>query len=339
MPSSSPSPNGRSLNTISIGGATFDLFMQLDKAAKAIDSGEMFSLPFGAKIRVDKVIGRSGGGANNTSVGLARLGCSAGFAGILADDQWGAQLRDNFEKERVDTACVTVVEEETSGFSLILSSSKGERVILYDPGTNSHLHDVTFDRETVGKVDWVYLNHIQPVTRAIEDDLIKILTTEPHPRLTWNPGGNQIQSGIHEERNSTLLKHTYLLLVNKEEAFAFTGCTDIREALKALKATGACNVCITDGANGSWGTDGKDVYHCDTKEVKVIDTTGAGDAFGTGATWGLMTGKNLPFSLQAGTINAMSVVGAIGAQPGLLTDTEMHSRLQHLKLPIEVSSL
>ena len=314
--------------------------MQIDHSnVKEEGSEEVFALPLGAKIRVKKVIGQCGGGASNTAVGLARLGCQAGFAGILADDQWGAQLLKNFEKEGVDASSVTFVEKETSGFSLVLSSKQGERVILYDPGTNAHLHDVTFDRETVAKADWVYLNHIQPVTRAIEDDLITILTTEPHPRLSWNPGGNQIEAGMKDKNNLLLLKHTYLLLVNKEEAFKFTGCASIPDALKALSQAGVCVVCITDGSKGSWATDGQTAYHCGSLPTQVADTTGAGDGFGTGVTWGLLTGKDLPTSLQAGTINAMSVVGSIGAQPGLLTDTEMHSRLQHLKIPVEVSSL
>lgn len=338
---SSSAPSGTSRpRTISIGGATFDLFMNIDHAlVKEEEDKEVFALPLGGKIRVDRVTPRCGGGANNTSVGLARLGCSAGFAGILADDQWGNTMLRNFEKEGVNTESITFVEHETSGFSLILSSHSGERVILYDPGTNAHLHDVTFDRETIGKADWIYLNHIQPATRVIEDDLIHILTTEPHPRLTWNPGGNQIESGLDAKNNKLLLRHTYLLLVNKEEAFKLTGTATIPEALRTLKNAGVCTVCITDGAKGSYATDGTNVFFCPSLPAQVVDTTGAGDAFGTGMTWALLTGKDLPTSLQAGTMNALSVVGALGAQPGLLTETEMHSRLASLTLPIEVSSL
>jgi sugar/nucleoside kinase (ribokinase family) len=339
--SKSPTRSGaQKLRTMSIGGATFDLFMRIDHAKLPHDyPEEIFALPLGAKVKVDGVIGTCGGGACNTAVGLSRLGLSAGFSGILADDQWGAQLQKNFEKEHIDTTCVTFVEEETSSFSLILSGRTGERVILYDPGTNAHLHDVTFDRETAGKVDWVYLNHIQPGSSEIEDDLIAIFTAEPHPCLTWNPGGAQIEAGIRSENNKILLKHTSLLLLNKEEAISFSHTKSVTEALKVLSACGVGIVCITDGKRGSTATDGKQVWHCPSPETNVIDTTGAGDAFGTGITWGLATGKDLPKSLQAGTINAMSVVGAIGAQAGLLTETEMNSKLASLKIPLEVSSL
>ncbi len=328
------------IRTMSIGGATFDLFMRLNHSlVKEEHHTEQFSLPLGAKIRVEQVIGACGGGADNTAVGLARLGCQAAFSGILADDQWGAQLIKNFECEGVDTRGVTFVEKETSSFSLILSARSGERVILYDPGTNAHLHDVTFDREMAGEMDCIYLNHIQPITSAIEDDLIRIFTTEPHPHLTWNPGGAQIEAGITAKNNKLLLCHTHLLQLNKEEALAFSNTKTIKEALWKLHCAGAKIVCITDGKNGAFATDGKSLYRCPVIETKVVDTTGAGDAFGTGMTWGLLTGLDLPKSLQAGTINAMSVVGAVGAQAGLLTETEMHSKLDNLSLDIEVSPL
>ncbi|TSC98729.1 MAG: hypothetical protein Greene101449_862, partial [Candidatus Peregrinibacteria bacterium Greene1014_49] len=65
-----------------------------------------------------------------------------------------------------------------------------------------------------------------------------------------------------------------------------------------------------------------------------IDTTGAGDAFTTGVTWALLTGLTLPDALIAGTINSGSVVGAIGAQAGLLTDIEMRARMKSTSLSV-----
>jgi sugar/nucleoside kinase (ribokinase family) len=334
MPSS---PTNR--RTISIGGATFDLFVSTDRGVTQIGGAEAFVLPLGDKIWLPHVKGCFGGGAANTSVGLARLGCSAAYCGIVADDQWGGQILSNLTKEGVATNATTVVEQESSSFSLILSSPAGERVILAHQGTTRHLHDVTFDRESAAQTDWVYLNHVHADSGSIEDDLVRILTSEPHPHLTWNPGGVQIKAGFDAPNNKLLLKHTHLLLLNKEEAFEFSRTKGIKTALKRLSDCETDVVCITDGKNGAYTTDGKQVYFCPAPATKVVDTTGAGDAFGTGMTWGLLSGKDLPKSLQAGTINAMSVVGAIGAQDGLLTETEMHSRLNSLTIPVEVSAL
>lgn len=329
------SPSHRAIRTLSIGGATFDLFVRTDQSIIHECNGqEVFSLPLGEKIRINDVIHTAGGGAANTSVGLSRLGCTASFCGVLGDDQWGTALMDTFRSEKVSTALATVVDHETTSFSLILSATNGERVILNHPGTARHLQDATFDREAMKMVDAVFLNHIHKESCMIEDDIIDLFAQHSSVHLSWNPGGCQIELGLQEVHNKALVSHTDVLFLNKEEALAFTGAPTSTDALHILIETGATIVCITDGKNGSIGTDGTTIYHCPIAPGPVVDTTGAGDAFGCGVTWGILSGKDLPTSLRAGTINAMSVVGVIGAQAGLLTETLLLSELDRTPLHV-----
>lgn len=326
--------------TLSIGGATFDLFVFTDHSVVKDAGGfEAFALPLGAKIRVQQVIAGAGGGACNTSVGLSRLGCDAGFCGVVGDDQWGTHLQKTLAKEGVNARAMTVIQDETSSFSIILSANSGERVILYDPGVNAHLHDVTFDSAEARDTDWIYLNRIQEAGCVIENDLVNILEQETRPGLTWNPGGCHIDAGMASKNNLRLLARTDLLLVNKEEALAFTQKRSILEALWTLSKAGVRYVCITDGQRGAFATDGKTRFHCEAIRTNVGNTTGAGDAFGTGATWALFSGMDLPTALRAGTINAVSVVGAIGAQVGLLTEIEMRSKLRDVRIDVTTEPL
>ena len=325
--------------TLSIGGATYDLFVQLPHEAIAdCKQKEVFALPLGAKIRVENLKETCGGGASNTSVGLSRLGCSAYFEGVISSDQWGEKLIQNLVREGVDTSCITIVENEVSSYSIILSDEHGERVILYEPGTNKHLCAMNFDKEMLNQMDWVYLNHIQEDSCIIQDDIVEILSTHNGPRLTWNPGGCQIKAGL--QANALLLPYTDLLVLNKEEALQFTKTSTIDDAMHAMLNTGVKNVCITDGKNGVTASDGEKRYHCPIIEgVTVIDTTGAGDAFGTGVTWGLLEGMTLSDALKTGNINASSVVTAIGAQTTLLRDTEIRKRLTQYPHPVSIDTL
>lgn len=325
-----------SRKTLSIGGATYDLFVRAGKGALRTDAtGRMLNLPLGEKIRVQQVIETCGGGAANTSVGLARLGCSAFFCGIIGSDQWGERLLAAFQAEHVDTRCATIVEGETTSFSIILSANSGERVILYDPGTNAHLHDANFDRESVAEMDWIYLNHIHERSCVIENDIMAMLRQKPSMGMTWNPGGSQLKDGIGDKGNRMLLAETDLLILNMEEALAFTGRSNAEDAVAALLDGGAVAVCICDGRRGTIGATGRERWHCSVwNEAPVVDTTGAGDAFGSGATWARLHGLDLPQILRAGTINATGVIGAIGAQAGLLTDTEMKRRLHEIHLDV-----
>lgn len=321
------------MKTLSIGGATYDLFVRLP-----CNNTESFALPLGAKIRVDEMIETCGGGASNTSVGLSRLGCDAHFEGVLSNDQWGEKLLKNLQNEGVNTECITIVEDEVSSFSIILTGDSGERVILYEPGTNAHLHDATFDRDLIEEMDWVYLNHIQEDSCVIQDDIVKKLCGT-RTGLTWNPGGCQIDAGLDAANNAHLLSCATLILLNKEEALRFTKTHDTIDALKALLTAGVKYVAITDGKNGVTASDGTHLYHCGVLQADVKDTTGAGDAFGTGVTWGLLQGMPLKESLKTGNIQAASVVSAFGAQTALLTDTEINTRLKECDLPVSQKPL
>ncbi|MBI3331487.1 carbohydrate kinase family protein, partial [Candidatus Peregrinibacteria bacterium] len=168
----------------------------------------------------------------------------------------------------------------------------------------------------------------------LEDDLLGILRQKKRPGLTWNPGREQIKGGMTGAQ--ALLAVTDILILNRNEALTFTGAKNPEEALKKLSKAGVRYVCITDGKNGTVATDGRTLYRCPVlKGVKVKDTTGAGDAFGTGLTWAILSGKNLQNGLRAGTINAASVVEAVGSQAGLLTDIEMQHRLETANLDVE----
>lgn len=325
--------------TMSIGGATFDLFLKTDASAiHECNERTMFAFALGGKVQIDKAVGAFGGGAHNTSVGLSRLGCDAAFSGVVGEDQWGTLILENMNREGVNIESTSVVEDETSSFSVILSAPSGERSILTHKGIDRHFQDITFDKAALTHCDAVYLNRIHEDSCEIEDDIIGIFDAAPHIHLTWNPGGSHIATGIRSAQNKALLRHTDLLLLNKEEAFLFTGEQDVKQAIRVLLGAGADIVIVSDGAHGSVASDGTAFYRCPALSCTVVDATGAGDAFGTAVTWAQLHEQDLPFSLRAGTINATSVVGAYGAQTGLLTDTQMQSLLGQTALPVTTES-
>ena len=84
---------------------------------------------------------------------------------------------------------------------------------------------------------------------------------------------------------------------------------------------------VTDGANGVWASDGETLVRAGMYEdVPRKDTTGAGDAFGSGflAQWAL--GAPLKPALLFASANSTSVIQQIGAKAGILRrGEEFHS--------------
>ncbi|MCH7902878.1 hypothetical protein IIC68_03935, partial [archaeon] len=60
------------------------------------------------------------------------------------------------------------------------------------------------------------------------------------------------------------------------------------------------------------------VYTINPRKLKVVDKTGAGDAFSAGFVAGLIKNKPIDFSLKLGVKEAQSVIGHVGAKNDLL---------------------
>jgi sugar/nucleoside kinase (ribokinase family) len=66
------------------------------------------------------------------------------------------------------------------------------------------------------------------------------------------------------------------------------------------------------------------------QKVKVVDRTGAGDAFGSGFVAALAKGLPIEDALTLGSANATSVVAQIGAKTGILKTP----RVKRMKLKV-----
>lgn len=76
---------------------------------------------------------------------------------------------------------------------------------------------------------------------------------------------------------------------------------------------------MTKGPEGVSVSDGRYLFStCGTKE-KIIDNTGAGDAFGSGFVSGFIHSKgNVEYSIQLGMANSVACLKKWGAKEGLL---------------------
>jgi ribokinase len=325
----------------SVGGAAHDVFV---KAPHSVSKGEgrmrMIQFPLGAKIKVESVVQSCGGGATNTSVGFSRLGMKARFCGVIGDDEWGQHIQKRLQEEGVDTAAAIIVEGEISSFSIILiDAESGRRTVLYSPNVNAHMSKPIFPRDIMQQSTWIFLNHLSDVSTVIFDDCLALVKKPNGRKFAWNPGGTQIKEGWDAQLVCDLLKETDILFLNTEEALLFMRTTTIPDALMQGKECGVSIMCITDGSRGAYLSDGNSTWFCPAlADIHVVDATGAGDGFAVGVTWAVQ--KNLPLqeALKAGTLNAASVIGKIGTQAGLLTETEIRDRLAATTLAVTTSS-
>mgnify|MGYP001603413964 FL=1 len=131
-----------------------------------------------------------------------------------------------------------------------------------------------------------------------------------------------------------------LLVLNKEEAEALVGSWEmgvwsIDHLLEKLKKY-AKIVVITDGPRNVHASDGVRKYSLYPTKTKIVETTGAGDAFASGVLAGLQLKNNLEFALRFGYSESESVIQHIGAKNKLLTLNEALKLIKKRKVRVDI---
>lgn len=261
-----------------------------------------------------------GGSAANTAVGLARLGLKIGFIGKVSDDREGKLLIEDFEKESVDTNGIVTLRGGRSGAVIGFVDEKGERALYVDPGVNDSLQFEEINLQYAQNTEFLHLTSFvgEKPFRA-QKNLIKAL---PDIRVSFDPGELYVRKGLASLQ--PLIKKSTVLFLNRNEIKVLTR-EEYEKGSKILLKRGAGIVAVKLGEKGCYITDGKESHTIKPFKVKVVDTTGAGDAFCAGFLYGLIRGKDLYECAQLGNFVASRCITKIGARTGLPTQKNLQT--------------
>jgi tagatose 6-phosphate kinase len=104
--------------------------------------------------------------------------------------------------------------------------------------------------------------------------------------------------------------------------------------IKKLHYLGPKTVVITCGARNILALNQDKIYSLTPPKIKVVQTTGSGDAFTSGLLAGIIKGYDFKDSLILGQVNAASVIGQVGAKEGLLTLKEASKLMKRYKINV-----
>ena len=324
------------LDLLTIGDATVDVFMtplESDVVCELDKKECKICFSYGDKIPVKNLEFTIGGNAANNSVGASRLGLKSAIVLTLGGDTIGDLIIERLIKERVDTAFVSRQTASSSNYSTIINYS-GERTIFTYHAPRSYEFPVRLPA-----TPWVYLTSMGETFKPFYNHFLEWLKANPSIKLAFNPGTWQMKAGF--EGIKEVLSLCHILYVNREEAEKLTNFPDShgkeKELLTLVSKLGPKISIVTDGPEGSLAFDGQKFLKCGIYPQEVTERTGAGDAFGSGMISALIKGKPLEEALIWGTINSASVVSFVGAQKGLLKETEMQDWLARGKDKVMVS--
>lgn len=309
----------RRYDIVTVGAATRDVFLPVgEQWIRRTRSGRELVFPLGDKIDVGNLIFETGGGATNTAVGFTRLGFRTAFVGrIGSHDTRGHAIVETLKHEGVDTSLVIRDPRRMTAYSLIMLTPKGERTIFVQRGASAEfrVNEIPFARM---QANWWYITSLSgnmAVLRALIGQ-----ARQRGIRVALNPGAGELSKGWRTLM--PLLRHVDITFINDEEARTLAGPrskTD-EHAFRALCWNLPGLVVVTRGSRGASVCDAEHQYISQTHRIALVNTTGAGDAFGCGFLAGYIKYKgDIVRSLQTATANSESVIQHLGAKAGLLS--------------------
>ncbi len=308
-------------DVVTVGSATQDVFLiQKDvqiMSSKKFSTGQAECFALGAKVELDSVIFDTGGGATNAAVTLRRSGLKAAVVTRVGYDPAGHEVLRVLKHERIDCRYVHQDHEHGTAYSSIMLTPEGERTVLVYRGASSHFVWDDFPIHGL-KAKWLYVTSLGGNRDFFQHliDWAKFYKV----RVMWNPGMKELEWGweIIESFDTAV----DILLINREEAAILTKklLDNIQGIYHTLHRSHFGMILVTDGKRGAlaWPEKGERLS-VEPIGSKPINTTGAGDAFGSAFLAGHLAFKgDLPMALRLASYNSGLVVMEMGPKHGIM---------------------
>lgn len=273
----------------------------------------------GDEIAIKRIEEDAGGSAANTIVGLARLGLKTGFIGIIGFDDEGKWIMKNFETDKVDTRGISITSGARTGTVIGFVDAKGERALSVYPGANNLLEITDINLGYAKKAKFIHFSSFVNDKQFKQQIFLlkKISQENPEIKFSFTPGMIYVRRGI--EKLNPIIERSHVLFFSEREIKLLTGL-EYRDACKALLKKGAKIVAVTLGVKGCYISDENESMFIGALRPpkKVVDTTGAGDAFAAGFLYGLIKNEDLHTCATYGNNLASECVTKYGARKGLV---------------------
>lgn len=266
-----------------------------------------------------------GGKGSNQSVAAAMAGGDVTFISRLGKDAFADIARATWAKAGVKSAITEDGESYTGAAYIFLENATGNNAIIVAAGAAGRISvaDVEANRALIEGAKVFITQLEQPIPaarRALE------IARAAGVRTILNPAPAA-------ELDDAFLALCDIVTPNESETESLTGLpvTTIPEAetaARALLARGVGACLITLGERGALYVDRDRSFHVPVISAgKVLDTTGAGDAFNGGFAVALTEGRDLADAVRFGCATAGISVTRAGTAPAMPARAEIDALL------------
>lgn len=255
-----------------------------------------------------------GGKGANRAVAAARLGGDVDLVGAVGADARGKELRAVLASEGIGVSCVTTVEGQPTGASVVLVVPGGSNALVGVPGANDHLSadDVECAAESLAEAAVLVLH------REVPEEASRRAVA-----LAAKGGARVILHAVPSGPVSAELMSSVDVLVCREGgARVLAGAeADVSPSglARRLHALGPGLVVVTRGGEGCLAFDGERKLEQSAFPVEAVDATGTGAAFVGALAVALAEERRLEVGLRFAAAAGALAAEQLGGLPSLPT--------------------
>ena len=257
----------------------------------------------------------SGGSVANTCAVAAGLGARVAYLGRVADDQLGAVFRHDIAAAGVHFPTAPLVGGAPTARCLILVTPDGQRTMNTYLGACVAFGEEQVDAEVVATSAVVYLEGYlfdEPAAQAAFRRAAALA----------HAAGRQVALTLsdsfcvdrHRDAFRALVRgHIDILFANEAELCSLYEQNALEDAVAAVRAEVGL-AAITRSEQGSFVVRGEETAEIPAAPARLVDTTGAGDAYAAGFLAAFSSGRTLAVCGRLGSLAAAEVIGHYGAR-------------------------
>lgn len=246
---------------------------------------DFVSMDIGKTLKAtDGFIKKAGGAPANVAAAISKLGAEAYFCGTVGDDAFGDFLEDTLNNNNINTELLFKIKNNTT-FAFVSLMENGERDFEFSRDADECL---TFDMIS-DRLEEFDLYHFGSATAFMGGNLkdtyfkLKEYAKSNNKIISFDANYRESLFGNNKEEFIKCCKEfivdSNIVKLSEEEAKLISGIEDIKEASQYIVNLGCENLMVTLGKEGTLLSNREKQILIKTKEVKMKDATGAGDAF------------------------------------------------------------
>ena len=265
---------------------------------------------------VNSLVEKFGGTAGNIAYALSLLGESPIILATIGRDYH--RYFDWLKKNKISCDYITVIEDELTACAYITTDKADNQITAFNPGAMKHPSPFNFDtlnpKESIAIVAPGNLTDMMNYSAKYKARGIEYIFDPGQSLPIWD--GRELLKCI--EGSKIMISNDYEL----ELIISKTGL----DKDKLLQRTN-CIITTLGEKGSSIITPDSEINISATKPKKVVDPTGAGDAYRAGLLKGLIQGKNMEQSAKMGSVCASFTVECQGTQEYQFNSEEFEERL------------